>query len=166
VTEEQEIRLLQDVKSVTDHMKMVDEVFKQARLGINMVMVFQCGHSGLYYPGDFVREWGRLYGIGLGPHPVSECLNSDYYTNPPRITEDLRSIEQIMHPMEVTCAQVDYDLVDEGAFKSNRLVLAKDDPRCFERAMILRKNQLANPLGQLAKYQGLSLTEARWLERT
>lgn len=164
MTEEQERELLLNVKSLTDHMTMVDEVFKSAKLGREMVLAFQCGHSGMYFPGDYVRQWGREYGIGLGPHPVSETLDTDYYTPPARITPDVRSIEQIMHPVGVTCAQVDYTLVAKDAYDLNLLIPANNDPYMVERAKIIRAKQLVNPLSQLRHFEGKSLTEARWLQ--
>lgn len=164
LTEQQEEKLLRDVKSVTDRLDMVDRVFAAAKLGEDMIMVFQCGHSGLYFDGDYVREWGRKYGIGLGPHPVSECLDSEYDTPVPRITPDVRSIEQIMHPLTNTFAQVDFDLVLRSEFQRKALVCAKDDPYLVERASIIRKKQLVNPRSQLHQFKGLSLTEAMWAQ--
>jgi len=149
VNEQQEATLLANVKSLTDHMTMVDEVFKKARLGVNMVLAFQCGHSGLYYPANYVKDWGREYGTGLGPNPVSECLDTDYEIAVPRITPEIRSIDQIMHPVGNCCAQMDYDLVEEAAYMANRAVLAKDDPFMEERADIIRGKQMKNPKSRL-----------------
>lgn len=149
MNKEQEQELLENVKSLTDRMTMVDEVFKQLRVGRNMVLVFQCGHSGLYLPGDFVKNWGRGYGIGLGPHPVSEVLDTDYYTDPPAITPDIQSLEQIMHPVGNTFAQVDYMLVDEAIAADNMAVLAVADPYMRKRMAIIRGKQLQNPKSRL-----------------
>jgi len=149
MNEQQERELLENVKSLTDHMKMVDEVFKQLRVGRNMVLAFQCGHSGLYLPGDYVKNWGRGYGIGLGPTPVSEVLDTDYMTAPPAITPEIQDISQIMHPVGNSLAQVDYMLVDQDAFEENSAVLHKDDPHMRLRARIVRDKQLQNPRGRL-----------------
>jgi len=149
MNKEQEQELLDNVKSLTDRMTMVDEVFKQLRVGREMVLAFQCGHSGLYLPGDYVKNWGRPYGVGLGPHPVSEVLDTDYYTNPPAITPEIESFDQIMHPVGTSFAQVDYMLVERAAFEENSAVLVKDDAHMRIRARIVRQKQLANPRSKL-----------------
>jgi len=148
-----EQKLLADVKSFTDRMDLVDQVFKQLQYGRNMVVAFRCGHSELLFPGDYLREWGRLYGIGLGPNPVSEVLDSDYHTDPPAITPEIESIEQIMHPLGVTFAQVDHVLVSADAFVDSAAILAKDDPFVRARARIIRAKQLLNPKGKLRLLQ-------------
>lgn len=146
---EQEQQLLANVKSLTDHMTMVDEVFRQLKVGREMVLAFQCGHSGLYLPGDYVKEWGRDYGIGLGPHPVSEVLDSDYHTPPAKITHDIEEWEQIMHPVGNTFAQVDYMLVEVSALEENSAILVKDDLKMKRRAAILRGKQMVNKKSKL-----------------
>jgi len=141
-----------DLKSVTDHLTSLDKIFAKAKLGIDMELVFQCGESGLYYPSDYVKQWGRLYGIGLGPHPVSESLQSEYEVAPPDI-RGLKSIQQIMHPMRVSCAQMDMMEVVSTAVKENAAVLDIDDPDYEIRAQILRNKQLENPLGRVKMYE-------------
>jgi len=145
MNKEEEAALLANVKSITDRLDIVDKVFKQLKVGQKMVLAFQCGHSGLYFPADYVKEWGRLYGIGLGPHPVSEVLDSDYHTDPPDITRETRSLDQIMHPIGNCFAQVDHMLVEEGAYKDNLAVLDKDDPFMDARAAICRAKQDIHP---------------------
>lgn len=152
----EEQALIENVKSLTDHMKMVDEVFKAARMGRVMTLAFSCGHSGLLYPGNYVKDWGKKFGIGLGPHPVSEVLDSEYDVDPPTITNATRNLSQIMHPMRVCCAQVDYDLVDVEALRENAAILDSEDPYMEERSKILRMNQLNNPRGRL------QLMEVAW----
>lgn len=149
MTPEQEQQLLENVKSLTDHMTMVDKVFSAARIGVDMVLAFQCGHSGLYLPADYVKQWGRDYGIGLGPHPVSEVLDSDYYTAPPAITPDIESWDQIMHPVGNSMAQVDYMLVERSAMEANVAILVKDDPKMKKRVAVVRENQMVNPKSKL-----------------
>lgn len=149
MTEQQEQELLANVKSLTDHMHLVDDVFKQLRVGRKMVLAFQCGHSGLYLPGDYVKDWGRGYGIGLGPNPVSEVLDTDYHTKPPAITEDIESFDQITHPVGNSLAQVDYMLVDENEFLLNSAIIAKNDGGMRKRMAIVREKQLVNPKSKL-----------------
>lgn len=149
MTPEQEQQLLANVKSLTDKMGLVDKVFAAARIGVDMVLAFQCGHSGLYLPADYVKMWGRDYGIGLGPHPVSEVLDSDYYTPPPAITPDIESWDQIMHPVGNSMAQVDYMLVERSAMEANLAILVKDDPKMKKRVAVVRENQMMNPKSKL-----------------
>lgn len=138
-----------DIRAVTDSNKAIDQVLKQARLGLEMVVVFQCGHSGLYFPSDYVKEWGRSYGIGQGPDPVSEVLDSDYHTAPPAITPEIQSFDQIMHPVGNCCAQMDLDLVAKEVFEANQAIAAKDDPRMKRRCEIVREKQLLNPKSRI-----------------
>lgn len=156
MTEQEEIDLLANVKSITDHLTIVDEILKANRMGRNMVMAFQCGESGLYYPPDYVKNWGKLYGIGLGPSPVSESLQSEYDVAPPAITPETQSLEQIMHPLRSSCAQMDLDLVDASVFGSGAAVLVTADPLMRKRAPILYAKQIANPRGRLGA------TRAAW----
>lgn len=135
------------IRSVTDKVGRLMDLVQQK----GFVPAFRCGHSGLWYPGDYVKEWGRRYGIGLGPSPVSEVLDSVYDVAPPAITPEIRRIEQIMHPLQVSMAQVDFDMVPAGTFEAPGpvAILAADDPDMDARARICRKKQLANPNGRL-----------------
>lgn len=134
-----------DLKAVTDNVgRMMDQIAQKG-----FVPVFQCGHSGLYFPGDYVKGWGRLYGIGLGIHPVSEVLDTDYETAPPIITPDVRSIEQILHPVGNTLAQVDLMLVHPSQVQGNEAVLAQRDPMMDRRMSIVRQKQLKNPASRV-----------------
>jgi len=117
------------------------------------VPAFTCNHSGLLLPGDYVKQWGRDYGIGLGPDPVSEVLDSDYDTAPPAITPLIRRIEQIMHPVGPCFAQVDRVMVHPDAFEKQKAIIAGNDPEMEERARIVRGNQLKNPRGRLRTMQ-------------
>lgn len=102
------------------------------------VKAFRCSHSGKYYPHDYAKEWGRKYGIGLGPVPVSECL--DTIEGQP-IVESSDDEATLMRPVGVTCAQVDFVEVEESEYEANRLILAIEDPRMITRSEILRRNQ-------------------------
>lgn len=135
----------QDLKAVSDNVgRLMDQVAKKG-----FAPFFQCGHSGLFYPGDYVKQWGKLYGIGLGPEPVSECLDSDYDSAPPPITPDIRSIDQIMHPLHTTRSQVDLVLLDPREVEGKLLVVAEEDRYLEKRSLILRQKQLANPNSRL-----------------
>lgn len=138
-----------NVRTVSDSNAIIDSILKANKMGRNMVMVFQCGESGLYYPADYIKAWGRLYGIGLGPHPVSESMQSEYEVAPPAITPEIRSIDQIMHPMRVSMCQMDLDLVDEKVMQVGAAVLEKDDRHRDVRAKILLGKQIINPRGRI-----------------
>jgi len=157
-TEAQEQDLLANVKAITDRMAIVDRIIADNRLGVETVMVFRCGESGLLYPGDYIKEWGRLYGIGLGPHPVSESLQSEYEVDPPRITPGIEDIKQIMHPLRVSGVQMDLDLVSKEEAEANAPVIALLDKAMRVRAGILYAKQLANPRGRLG------LIRAAWAQ--
>lgn len=153
-----EQQLIENVKSLTDRMGLVDEIFRQLRVGRNMVLAFQCGHTGLFYPGDYLKEWGRKYGIGLGPTPVSEALDTDYNTPPPEITRDTRSLDSIMHPVGPCMTQLDAHLVEAGAFAAGKAILHSEDPYYDRRIVIIRAKQMVNPASKLpimaAKWAG------------
>lgn len=146
--------LEENLRAITDQVgKIIDQVQQKG-----FVPAFRCGHSGLWYPGDYVKNWGRKYGIGLGPTPVSEVLDSLYEIAPPAITPDIRRIEQIMHPVQVSMAQVDFDLVEPAVFEQEKAILEEDDPDMDARCVIVRKKQMANPQGRL------HLVQAAWAQ--
>lgn len=135
------------IKACTSRLDMLDQVIKSAKMGAPVTIAFKCNHSGLYYPADYVKEWGKLYGHGLGPDPVSEMLDSDYDTPPPRPDDRTMDITTIMHPLRVTRVQVDLVTVPQDEYDENRAVIAIDDPRIITRAKICRAKQLDNPKG-------------------
>ena len=114
---------------------------------------YRCAASGLYYPEDYMSEWGIKYGIGLGPTPVSETWQSEYNLAPPAITPGIRQISQIMHPCYVCKAQLDLVEVTEQEFEANKAILDVEDPFGEQRAAIVREKQLANPRGRLRTMQ-------------
>lgn len=133
------------LRTVTDQVgRLMDQANQKG-----YVPAFRCGHSGLYYPGDYLKEWGRRYGIGLGPTPVSECLDSEYEVDPPAITPAIRRIEQIMHPLRVSMAQMDFHMVAPETLAGAAAVLADADPYMERRVEIVRARQLQNPAGRL-----------------
>lgn len=164
--QQEELDLLRNVKALTDHMTMVDAVFKAARLGRNMVLAFECGASGLFYPANYVSDWGRIYGDGQGPHVSSESLQTNYYIDPPEVTSRTKRISDIMHPLAVSFAQVDAHLVEVSAFADNMAILAMEDDDMAKRAPILYAKQLANPLSRVKKFSNMSVTEAAFEFKT
>jgi hypothetical protein len=136
-----------NVRAVTDSNAAIDAVIKGAKIGVPTIVAFRCNHSSLYFPADYVREWGRSYGHGLGPDPVSEVLDSDYHTDPPKVTEDTMDINSIMHPLVTTRVQVDLMNVTQEEFDANQAIIAIDDPRMMKRAAICRAKQMENKMG-------------------
>lgn len=139
--------LEQDLAAVTSRLTILDEIIAANKMGRDMRMVFRCNHSGLLFPSDYIKNWGKKYGIGLGPDPVSEVLDTDYDTAPPAITPEIRSLEQIMHPLITTRVQVDLDLVNADDLQY--AIVAVEDPHMDKRAKIVRLKQLINPAGKL-----------------
>lgn len=113
-----------------------------------LVPAYRCSHSGKYYPADYIKEWGRKYGIGMGPEPVSECLDTDY--NMPLAVPDRGGMENAMHPVGFTHGQVDFVMVEEAEYNANRLITQLEDPYMEKRAQVLRNNQLRNSRSKLA----------------
>lgn len=136
--EEMEVYL----KTVTDRLDALDQLIQGKK-----DMYFRCSHSGLLFPADYIKEWGRKYGIGLGPDPVSECLDSQYYVSPPD-PRTCQTLEDYMHPFGNTKAQVDFVLLPAAA-PHDMLVLSKDDPRYNIRKTILREKQRKNPKSKI-----------------
>jgi len=143
----------QIIAGVNGRLTLLDNIIKGAKLGLPKVLAFRCNHSGLYFPADYVKGWGKGYGVGLGPDPVSEVLDSDYDTAPPAINDNTREIESIMHPLVCTRMQVDLVEVNEAEYEDGRAVLASQDPRMRARARICRDKQLKNPRGRLRAIQ-------------
>jgi len=158
----EEETLLANVRAITDRMTHVDEVFRAARLGRDMVLVFQCNESGLYYPAEYVRQWGKDFGLLLGPDVCSESLQSQYDIAPPMPDRTTVSMDQIMHPIRVSRAQVDAHLVERAIAEANMAIPAAGDDELRMRAPILLRKQRANPLSRLHAVAGLSVAEATY----
>jgi len=140
--EELESQLL----SVTDQVgKLMDMVLQKG-----FMPAFICSHSGLLLPGDYVKGWGRDYGIGMGPDPLSEVYDTDYDTPPPKMDNTIESLDQIMHPVGPSFAQIDFLMVDPTRLVSaNLAVLDKDDKRMKRRSEIILARQLVNPKSKI-----------------
>jgi len=143
-----------NLRTVTDQVgRLMDQVQQKG-----FVPAFRCGHSQLLFPADYLKMWGHIYGIGLGPQPVSEVLDTDYDTAPPDITPEVKRIEQIMHPLRASSAQMDFVMVAPNVYADSLAVLEREDRDIELRAGIIRKRQLVNPRGRLrvmqAKWEG------------
>jgi len=119
-----------------------------------MVTLFRCAGSGLFFPPDYVEQWGRKYGKGLGPRVVSEVMETDWQ-RPCAIPKNLRSPDQVMYPMGNRCAQVDaITMTEDEAKKSPMAVLLADDPFYVKIAKLVRDKQLKNSNGRLKAVLG------------
>jgi len=116
-----------------------------------LVPVFRCSHSGLYFPASYAKEWGRAYGIGLGPHPVSEILDTDY--DAPLDMRDVVPLENISHPVQHCFAQVDWDMVTPADAGANMAIPAMGDHAMRRRMQIILRKQWQNPKGRLKRYR-------------
>lgn len=101
---------------------------------------FRCSRTGMFFPSDYVENWGKRYGIGLGPVPVSECLTNRYDLP----IAEAKDASQTMHPVGVCRAQVDYVDISEDEYNSRRAVIADDDRDMYVRARIMRDRQFAH----------------------
>lgn len=137
------------LKAFTDRLTFLDQVVTDNRLGVDTVLAFQCGHSRLYLPDDYIKEWGRLYGIGLGPTPVSEVFDTDYDTPPAELSEGIKRVEQLMHPIGHCRVQVDAVLVPRAVYEAEKAILEYEDPDKEERAAVVWQRQLVNPRSQV-----------------
>lgn len=109
---------------------------------------FRCSRTGVLFPGDYVEEWGKRYGIGLGSVPVSEAL-TNRYDIPVASSRDER---QTMHPVGVCRAQVDLVDVPEEEFTANAAVLAIEDISMERRAPIMRGKQLLKSAAMMSLF--------------
>lgn len=144
-------KLEADIRAVSDSNKALDQVVRAAKLGRPMTVAFRCTHSGRFYPSSYAKDWGKKTGIGLGPDIVSECLDSQYHVDPP-LLRGVRRAEDVMHPVVVCMAQVDFVVIPEEDFAAGRLILAADDEFMEERIKIIRDNQLRHPESKIRMY--------------
>lgn len=113
-----------------------------------MVKTYRCAHSGLLLPPDYVQQWGRKYGFGLGEKPVSECLDSVTKGRP---NVDRRYLQagddDLMYPFCFSCAPIEYVEVTQAEFDKveNRLIMHRDDPGFERRAKIIQAKQKQKP---------------------
>jgi len=101
-----------------------------------MSKAFRCSRTGLLFPPDYMEEWGKKYGIGLGPVPISEALVNDYHRDP------VGSTDTGMHGLSVCRSQVDLVDVSEEELITNSAILDIDDIGYRHRGPLMRAKQL------------------------
>jgi len=133
---------------MNEKVKVADEAESKAV----KVWVFRCSRTGMLYPSDYVEEWGKKYGIGLGPIPISEALVNNYQSPP--IAGD---IGDSMHPVGNCHSQVDLVQVTQAEFDAKRAILQADDPRMHSRAAAMKKRQMVHSRAMKSLYPTASL---------
>ncbi len=109
---------------------------------------YECSSTGLLFPGDYIEEWGRKYGIGLGPMPVSECWESNYELAPATPDRNTRSLDDCGHGVRSCMAPVFPVEVSGEVFAKNKAILSSEDPSGAKRWEIIREIQNKNPRSQ------------------
>jgi hypothetical protein len=104
-----------------------------------MVKAFRCSRTGMMYPEDYVEQWGRKYGVGMGSTPISEAL-CNHYHDP---VAEGKGSDSTMHPVGLCRSQVDLVMVPESEYLANQAIVHNDDPDYLERSKIMRDKQLA-----------------------
>lgn len=102
---------------------------------------FQCLHSGLYFPPDYYKMWGIKYGIGLGPEPVSEIMDTAYHL--PKAEAFQPGSEITMHPMGITHGTVQMVEITEAEYDANCAVCSHEDQDYVKRTKIIVEKQKA-----------------------
>lgn len=105
------------------------------------VTAFKCTRTGMLFPADYAEKWGREYGIGLGPVPVSEAL-TNLYDQRAVAREGYRNT--MMYPVGVSRAPIVAVEVTESEYKEKLAILHRDDPSMATRAGIMRGRQIAH----------------------
>lgn len=140
MTEEQEARLAKlegALRAITDQVGGILDQVEQR----NFEPWFRCTHSGLLYPPDYAKEYGRKYGIGLGPDVCSEALDTVYELPLPDWDPAQRRPEGVMHPLRVTRAQLDFILLPPGR-RTELAILDIEDEGMEERCRVIRRKQV------------------------
>jgi hypothetical protein len=120
------------------------------------MIAYQCSSTGLYYPADYFEQWGRKYGVGLGPVPCSEAWESCYETAPAKGGRDIQSADQLGHGIRVCGAPMFPVNVTEDEYAAGKAVLHSEDPTGKNRWAIVRAIQDKNPRSR----RKMSLTSA------
>jgi len=132
------------LKSVTDSLKHLDALIKGEKR-----QLFRCVGTGLYFPPNYIEEWGRLFGIGYGPKPVSECLETNWHQKVPEF-DDIKYVEQVMCPVGIAYHPIDNVIIDKNeSDKGTMAVLVINDQAMVRRAGIIRNKQMNHKNGRL-----------------
>jgi hypothetical protein len=100
---------------------------------------FQCLRTGLFFPEDYVENWGKKYGLGLGPVPISEALINDYTRDPVKKADGSQ-----IYPVANCRAQIVPVEVEEAAFEAKKAIIHEDDKGYALRMPIMEARQKKN----------------------
>lgn len=142
-----------NLKSITDRLDMLDPLVQGKKH-----LYFRCSHSGLYFPADYIREWGRKYGKGLDKWPVSECWDSMYNIFP-TISKHMNSLADTMHPIRSSCAPINDFFASREIPKELMLFTDIDDADKRKRVKVIIANQRKNPRNKLDLARGIAKQE-------
>ena len=136
-----------NLKAITDRLDHLDPLVTGKEF-----LFFRCSHSGKFFPGDYVKEWGRRYGVGIGGEVRSEALDTMYEVDP-MLHKSLRSIKQIMHPCKVSGAPVIPVFLAKIPARKDLLIPEFEDKYGDARAEILLSYQMKNKRSKIRLYQ-------------
>lgn len=123
-----------------------------------MQLVYVCARTNIVFPPDYVEEWGRKYGHGFGPVPVSEGLVNDYWL--PVVGDG----ESAMHPLSVCRAQVDRIKMSEDEFAETAAILQIDDQKMITRSELMKLKQILKSAKMRQLFPEIAIDAAKQLE--
>ena len=100
---------------------------------------FKCHHSDLLFPGDYVKQWGIKYGIGHGPEPRSEILDTYYHLPQGEAFQPGSGI--MMHPVGLKHAGLTEVDVTPEFYEANKAILHSEDLQMTARTKIMIEKQ-------------------------
>lgn len=124
-----------------------------------MVFAFRCSRTGLYFPSDYVENWGTKYGQGLGPKPISEALVNEYGAP---VCKSTSRPDRSMHPTSPCLAQVDLVQIPVEEYLANRAILGVEDPSGELRAEVMIEKQQVKS-GEMQQLYRIKGTDAKAL---
>jgi len=101
-----------------------------------MQLVYVCARTNVVFPPDYIEEWGRKYGHGFGPVPLSEGLVNDYWL------PVVGSGDNAMHPLSVCRSQVDRIKMSEEEYAETAAILQIDDQKMITRSALMKLKQI------------------------
>jgi len=142
---------IKNIKDVADSDKLAGDLETGKK-----VTLFRCAGTGLFFPSDYLENWGIKYGFSLGRDPVSECLETMWSVGVV-MPKDFKSEEQLMYPVRQGNHQVDAFVMTKAAADNIKrtgqmAILGIDDPFMIKRAKIIRNKQLKNKNRLLQTY--------------
>lgn len=125
------------------------------------VKAFRCSRTGLFYPSDYVEQWGRKYGRGLGTVPVSEAVVNMYRRKPVYGRDGLMS-----HPIANCRAQVDMVEIEEADYLANLAILHIDDPDYQKRGELMHHKGMVKEQSMVSQIHPDKVTASKdWLSK-